>query len=123
MTNKNIVSSKIPMVVRRKRGCHSWASLSLVVFSLLDNFLGCQGIPKLRLFYPTFIHRKITQKLENFNHTKLNKTLVRFVSKRKQTTTMSVVSNQLLFCFCIISTVFQLFYAKKSSKRNIEPSK
>ena len=32
VTNKNIVSSKIPIVVRRKRGCHSGASPSLVGF-------------------------------------------------------------------------------------------
>ena len=30
VVNKNIASSKIPMVVRRKRGCHSGASPSIV---------------------------------------------------------------------------------------------
>ncbi len=33
----------MPMVVRRKRGCHSGASPSLVGCSFLDNCLGCQG--------------------------------------------------------------------------------
>ena len=122
MTNKNIASSKIPMVVRRKRGCHSGASPSLVGCSFLDNSLGCRGIPKLRLFYPSFIHRKITQNLKT-SITKLNKTFVRSISIRKQTTTISVVSNQFIFCSCIICTVFQFFYAKNSSKKTIEPSK
>ena len=65
------------MVVRRKRACHSGASPSLVGCSFLDNSLGCRGIPKLKLFYPSFIHRKITQYLktsstQNFNR-KLSK--------------------------------------------------
>ena len=40
------------------------ASPSLVGCSFLGNSLGCRGIPKLRLFYPSFIHRKITQNLK-----------------------------------------------------------
>ena len=48
---------------------------------------------------------------------------MRSVSIRKQTTTISTVSNQFIFYFCIISTVFQLFYGKNSSKKTIESSK
>ena len=48
---------------------------------------------------------------------------MRSVSIRKQTTTISTVSNQFIFCFCIIYTAFQLFYGKKSSKKTIESSK
>ena len=43
---------------------------------------------------------------------------MRSVSIRKQNTTISNVSNQFIFYFCIISTVFQLFYGKNSSKKN-----
>ncbi len=49
VTNKNIAPSKIPMVVRRKRGCHSGASPSLVACFSLDISWGCGSIPKLRL--------------------------------------------------------------------------
>ena len=112
------------MVIRRKRGCHSGASPRLVGCSFLDKILGCRGIPKLRLFYPLFLHPSYDNpKLENFNHRKLNKTFMRSVSKQKQITTISTVPNQFIFCFCIISTVFQLFYGKNSSKKTIEPSK
>ena len=48
---------------------------------------------------------------------------MRSLSIRKQTTTISTVENIFIFCFCIISTVFQLFYGKNSSKKTIESSK
>ena len=41
---------------------------------------------------------------------------MRSVSIRKQITTISIVANPLIFYFCIISTVFQLFYGKNSKK-------
>ena len=44
------------------------------------------------------------------------------VSIRKQITTLSTVANPFIFCFCIISTVFQLFYSKNSSKETIGSS-
>ena len=44
------------------------------------------------------------------------------VSIRKQITTISTVPNQFIFCFCIISTVFKLFYGKNASKKTVEPS-
>ena len=48
---------------------------------------------------------------------------MRSVSIRKQITTISTVANPFIFYFCIISTVFQLFYGKNSSKKTIESSK
>ena len=48
---------------------------------------------------------------------------MRSVSIRKQTTTVSIVPNPFIFYFRIISTVFQLFYGKNSSKKTIESSK
>ena len=48
---------------------------------------------------------------------------MRSVSIRNQTTTISTIANLFLFCFCIISTVLQLFYGKNSSKKTIESSK
>jgi hypothetical protein len=48
---------------------------------------------------------------------------VRSVSIRKQITTISTVENPFIFYFCIISTIFQLFYGKNSSKETIESSK
>ena len=53
----------------------------------------------------------------------INKTFVRSVSIRNQISTISTVANQFIFYYCIISTVFQLFYCKNSSKKTIEPSK
>ena len=86
VTNKNIAPSKIPMVVRRKRGCHSGASPSLVGWSFLDNSLVCHGeSPSLGPSYSLFLHASWSHlKLENFNHTKLNKTFMRSISIRKQ---------------------------------------
>ena len=48
---------------------------------------------------------------------------MRSVSITKQITTISIVANPFIFYFCIISTVFQLFYGKNSSKKTIESSK
>ena len=48
---------------------------------------------------------------------------MRSVSIRKQTTTISTIANQFIFYYFIISTVFQLFYGKNSSKKTIESSK
>ena len=101
-----------------------------------------RGIPKLRILaileylgvprespslgscHSLFLHpSRSHQKLENFNHTKLNKTFMRSVSIRKQITTISTVANPFIFYFCIIYTVFQLFYGKNSSNKTIESSK
>src|SRR6266536_2250937 len=80
--------------------------------------------PRLGSSYSLFLHPPYHHpKLENFNHTKLNKTFVRSVSIRKQITTLSTVANPLIFYFCIIYTVFQLFYGKNSSKETIKSSK
>ena len=48
---------------------------------------------------------------------------MRSVSIRKKITTISTIANPFIFYFCIISTVFQLFYGKNSSKKTIESSK
>ena len=48
---------------------------------------------------------------------------MRSVSIRKQTTTISTIANPFIFYFCIIYTVFQLFYDKNSSKKTIESPK
>ena len=80
--------------------------------------------PSLGSSYSLFLHPSWSHpKLENFNHTKLNKTFVRSVSIRKQITTISNVEKQFIFYSCMISIVFQLFYGKKSSKKTIESSK
>ena len=77
------------------------------------------GIPKLRLL-PLLIPYP---KLENFTTKNSKKNLISSVSIRKKITTISVVANQFIFYSCIISTVFQLFYGKNSSKKTIESSK
>ena len=102
MKNKNIASSKIPMAVRRKKGCHTGAS------------------PSLGSSYSLFLHPSWSHPKLDFNHIK---NFMRSISIRKQITTISVVANQFIFYSCIISTIFQLFYGKKSSKKTIEPSK
>ena len=48
---------------------------------------------------------------------------MRFVSIRNQITTLITIENPFIFYYCIISTIFQLFYGKNSSKKTIEPSK
>ena len=48
---------------------------------------------------------------------------MRSISIRKKITTLSTVENQFIFYYCIISTVFQLFYGKNSLKKIIESSK
>ena len=48
---------------------------------------------------------------------------MRYVSIRKQITTISTVANPFIFYSCIISTMFQLSYGKNSSKKTIESSK
>ena len=54
---KNIVSSKILMVVRRKRGCHSGASPSLVVCYFFEYYLRVpQASPSLAFFLSSFLH-------------------------------------------------------------------
>ena len=113
VTNKNIASSKIPMAIRRKMGCLSGASPSLVACFSLDNNLGCHGAsPSLGSSYSLFLHPSWSHpKLENFNHTKLNKTFVRSVIITKQITTLSTVANQFIFYFFIISTIFQYCYS------------
>ena len=102
------------MVVRRKRGCHSGASPSLVACYFLNIILGCLGHPQAQPFANpySFIHRKITQNLKTSSTQNSNNTFVRSVRIRNQTTTISTVANLFLFCFCIISTVLQLFYRK-----------
>ena len=123
--NKNIAPSKIAMVVRRKRGCHSGASPSLVASFSLDNDLGCHGAsPSLGSSYSLFLHPSWSHpKLENFNHTKLNQTFVRTVSITKQITTLSTVANPFIFYFCIISTIFQLYRGLYPPIKTIDSSK
>src|SRR3990170_6500127 len=103
----------------------SGASSSLVAWFSLNINMGCHGAsPSLGSLHSLFLHPSQSHpKLENFNHTKLNKTFVRSVSIRKQITTLSTVANLFIFYFCIISTVFQLFYGKNSLKKTIESSK
>ena len=48
---------------------------------------------------------------------------MRSVSITKQITTLSTVANPFIFYFCIISTVFQIYHVKNSSKETIESSK
>ena len=88
-------------------------SPSLVACCSLGNNLGCRGAsPSLGSYYSVFLHPSRSHpKLENFNHTKLNKTFMRSFSITKQITTISTVANPFIFCFCIISTVFQLCYS------------
>ena len=113
------------MVVRRKRGCHSGHPQAQFLATSLNIIQGCLRHPQAQPFsYPhPFIHRKITQNLKTSIKQNSNKTFVRSVSIRNQTTTISTISTLFLFCFFITSTVFQLFYGKNSSKKTIEPSK
>ena len=103
----------------------SGASPSLDAWVFLEYYLGVpRASPSLGFCYSLFLHPSWSHpKLENFNHTKLNKTFMRSVSIRKQTTIISTVENPFIFYFWIISTIFQLFCGKNSSKKTIESSK
>ena len=118
MTSKNIASSKIPMVVRRKRGCHSGHPQAQLVahFWIIAWDAGASPSLGSSILY-SFIHRKITQNLKTSITQNSNKTFVRSVSIRKQTTTISTVSNQFIFYYCIISTVSQLLFAKPHQRK------
>ena len=96
------------MVVRRKRGClPGHPKFSCLV--LLEYYLRVPwASPSLGSFHSLFLHPSCSpQKLENFNHTKLNKTFVRSVSIIKQITTLIIVANPLIFLlhytYCIIT--------------------
>ena len=83
-----------------------WESPSLS--SCLSSFSSYRDLLDLRTLHP---HKTSTENS------------VRSISIIKQITTISTVPNQFIFCFCIIYTVFQLFYGKNSLKKTIEPSK
>ena len=113
------------MVIRRKRGCllgHLQAQLLVPLWIITWGAMGHPQDQALLTPY-SFIHHKITQNLKTSITQNSTKAFVRSVSKRKQITTISTISNQFIFCSCIISTVFQLFYGQNSSKKTIEPSK
>src|SRR3989337_3365981 len=91
VTNKNIASSALPIVVRRKRGClpgHPQARR----LNLLRYYLGVPwASPSFGFYISSFLHPSSSHpKLENFNNSKLNKTFVRSVSITKQLTPLSI---------------------------------
>ena len=121
----NETNTKTYLYLLKKEGMPSGASPSLDAWVSLNNNLGCHGAsPSLGSSYSLFLHPSWSHpKLENFNHTKLNKTFMRSVSITKQITTISIVANPFIFYFSIISTVFQLFYGKNSSNKTMESPK
>ena len=114
VVNKNIASSKFTDGLKTKEGMPSGASPRLGTWVFLGYYLGgALGTPKLRFLSLLILLISVSRpKLENFNHTKLNKIFMRSISIRKEITTISAVENQLIFYFCIISNVFQLLYGK-----------
>jgi hypothetical protein len=88
-------------MVVEERGDAFRASPSLVALFSLNIALGCHGAsPSLGSSYSLFLHPSLSHpKLENFNHTKLNKTFVRSVSLRKPIFTLSTVANPFKFCY------------------------
>ena len=145
VTNKNIASSKIPMVVRRKRGCHLGASPSLVGCSFLDNSVGCRGIPKLRLFgvlvfylgvpwesqslgsCNSLFHNpsKINPKHENFTTQNLTENSWALLAKENKTTLQGSVMNSLFIYIGVKPTVLTSlwFISSFTSHRFIKISK
>ena len=90
----------------RKRGCLPGHPQAYTLESPWIFTWGALGIPKLELL-PLFLlltsrpsRSSNTSSTQNFNR-KLGK----IVSIIKQITTLSTVANQLIFCFCIVSTV------------------
>ena len=125
VANKNIAPSKIPMVVRRKRGMPLGACPSLVDCFSLNITLGCHGHPRAHaLLTPySFIHRDLTQNLKTSITQILTKPLVRSVSIINQITTLSTVANPFIFYYCIISTVLQLYHGLYPPTQTTESSK
>ena len=90
----------------RKRGCLTRIP-KIRCLSLLEYLLGVpRASPSFSSCLSLFLHPSWSYpKLENFNHTKVNKDFVRSVSIMKQITTLSTVANPFIFCFCIVATV------------------
>ena len=107
MTNENIAPSSLPIMLETKEGMPSGASPSLGFLVVLGFYLGLPfSSPSLGSCYSLFHNpSNLYPKLENFNHTKLDKTFVRSVSIIKQITTLSIVANPFIFYYCIIPTV------------------
>ena len=90
---------------------HSGASPSLDDCSFLDNSFGCRGNPKLRIFYPSFIHRKITQNLKTSITQNSTENLISSVSIRKNKSPLFFTVVKSLFIYIgVISNVFQLLH-------------
>ena len=117
-------SENIPILVE-ERGDAFRGIPKLRRLSLLEYLLGVPwASPSLSSCLSSFFsHRDLLDHRTLHPHKTSTENSVRSVSIIKQITTLSTVANQFIFCFCIISTVFQLFYGKNSSKKTIEPSK
>ncbi len=117
-------SENIPILVE-ERGDAFRGIPKLRRLSLLEYLLGVPwASPSLSSCLSSFSsHRDLLDHRTLHPHKTSTENSVRSVSIRKKITTISVVSNQFIFCSCIISTILQLFYGKNSSKKTIETSK
>src|SRR3990170_7057420 len=104
----------------------SGASSSLVAWFSLNINLGCHGAsPTLGSFHSLFLHPSRSHpKIENFNHTKLNKTFVRSISIRKPIFTLITVathSNFVITLYLLYSN-FAMAYTPDTNHRIIKIS-
>ena len=117
----NETKMKIYRYLLKKDGMPSRASPSLDAWVSLNIYLGWIGHPQAwTLASPPSPHIGTSSIFEHFIHTTLNRKLVRSFSIWKQITTISTVANPFIFYFCIICTVFQLFYGSNPLKDSID---
>ena len=104
-------SENIPILVE-ERGDALRGISKLRRLSLLEYLLGVpRASPSLSSCLSSFFsHRNLLNHRTLHPHKTSTENSVRSVSIIKQITTLSTVENQFIFCFCIVSTVIQIFH-------------
>src|SRR3954470_23241922 len=99
-------SENIPILVE-ERGDAFWGIPKLIRLSILEYLLGVPwASPSLRSCLSFFSsHRDLLNHRTLHPHKTSTENSVRSVSIIKQITTLSIVENQFIFCFCIVSTI------------------
>src|SRR3989337_2614526 len=115
--NKNVVPSEVTDNVEDKRGD---AFRGIPKLSCLDIpwilTWGALGSPKIRVLSLLILLISISHpKLENFNHTKLNKTFVRSVSIIKQIIHFGTVKTRFIIflTLCLLYPIISTIYIKQ----------
>ena len=107
----NETNMKTYRYLLKKEGMPSGASPSLDASNFLKYYLWVPwASPSLRSCLSSFSSYRDLLDQTLHPHKTSTENSVRSISIIKQITTLSTVANQLIFCFCIVSTVTQLFH-------------